>query len=109
MRSSSARNYGLDSLRLLSMFMVTLLHVLGQGGVLKSTTPLSINYEVAWLLEIAAFCAVNCYVLISGYVSIDSTPKALNIVLLWLQVLFYSLVVTLLFTFLTLKWLPYAR
>ena len=33
------RNYGIDLLRIVSMFMVVLLHTLGQGGILKSTVP----------------------------------------------------------------------
>ena len=59
---------GRDRLRMAAMFMVAVLHVLGAGGVLNSATPLSPDYVTAWLLETAAFCAVNCYALLSGYV-----------------------------------------
>lgn len=31
------RNYGIDSLKLVLMFMVGILHVLGQGGILERT------------------------------------------------------------------------
>ena len=30
------KNYGIDALRILSMFMVTILHVLTQGGILNA-------------------------------------------------------------------------
>ena len=60
------RNYGIDALRLISMFMVVVLHVLGQGGVLKAAK--NGQYIISWLLEIIAYCAVNCYAIISGYV-----------------------------------------
>ncbi len=91
------RDYGVDLLRIFSMIMVVLLHVLGAGGVLESTKQGSAWYEVAWLLETAAYCAVNCYALISGYVGYRSKPKYANIVLLWLQVLLCSVGIHLIF------------
>ncbi len=84
------RNYGIDLLRILSMFMVVLLHVLGAGGILSTAKPLSLNYEIAWFLETMAYCAVNCYALISGYVGVTSKHKYSNIAFLWLQVAFYT-------------------
>ena len=33
------RNYGIDLFRMLAMFMVAILHVLGQGGILGNTPP----------------------------------------------------------------------
>ena len=46
---STKRNYGIDILKILSMFMVVVLHVLGQGGVLKHALDLTLNDTVAWL------------------------------------------------------------
>lgn len=91
------RNYNVDLYRIIAAFLVTVLHVLKQGGILKSASPGEINYWIAWLLEIGAFCAVNCFALISGYVMINKTVKAKNIIGLWFQVLFYSLVFTAIF------------
>ncbi len=91
------RNYGIDLLRIISMAMVVILHVLGQGGVLASTEKLSLKYELAWALEIAAYCAVNCYAIISGYVGSGSKFKLSGILSLWLQVAFYSVGITVLF------------
>lgn len=91
-------NYGIDALRILSMFMVVIAHILGPGGVLAASEPMSIQYEAAWFLEIAAYCSVNCYALISGYVGIYAKYKYRNIVMLWLKVLFYTLSITLLFS-----------
>ena len=51
------RNYGIDLLRLVAMFMVVILHVLGQGGVLSATT--GDKHHIAWFLETAAYCAVD--------------------------------------------------
>ena len=84
------RNYGIDLLRIVSMLMIIILHMCGHGGILKNTVPLSYRYEVAWFLETASYCAVNCYALISGYVGIKSKFKYSGIAALWLQVAFYT-------------------
>lgn len=89
------RNYGIDLLRCFSMFLVAVLHILGHGGVLDAGS--GVNYAVSWLLETAAYCAVNCYALISGFVGIRAKYKYSSIIMLWLQVVFYTLLITLAF------------
>ena len=44
------RNWGLDFLRILSMLMVVVLHLLGRGGVLANAEPFTANYWAAWAL-----------------------------------------------------------
>ena len=88
------RNYGIDALRIVSMFMVVVLHVLGRGGVLQTAPRGSINYNAAWLLETSAYCAVNCYALISGYVGVDSKYRYKSIIYLWCRVVFYMAAIT---------------
>ena len=46
------RNYNVDLFRITAAFLVIVLHVLGQGGILNSVVPNSINYWVAWFLII---------------------------------------------------------
>ncbi len=92
--TAKQRDYGIDLLRILSMGMILTLHVLGHGGVLKSTKVLSAEYNAAWLMETAAYSAVNCYGLISGYVGVPSRFKISNLTQLWLQVLAYSVGIT---------------
>lgn len=93
------RNHGIDLLRIVSMLMIVVLHVLGRGGILSACTRGSTNYYVAWFLEIGCYCAVNCYALISGYVGINSKPKFSSLATIWCQVAFYSLGIALLFFF----------
>lgn len=112
MASLSKRNYGIDFLRMLSMLMVVVLHVLGQGGIIGSTTVLSANYEVAWLFETAAYCAVNCFALISGYVCVEASFKYSRLIALWFQVVFYTVGITVLFNIFrpeTITGLSYAK
>ncbi len=90
MSLADKRNYGIDLLRIVSMLMVLILHILGAGGILDGTEKLSLNYELAWLLETSAYGAVNCYALISGYVGYKAKYRYTNLAVLWLQVLLYS-------------------
>lgn len=91
------RNYGIDLLRMFSMFMVVLLHLLGGGGMLgASASNVSAN-RILWLIEIGCYCAVNCYALVSGWVGYKSKFKFTNIIVLWLQVFFYSFLIHLIF------------
>lgn len=87
------RNYGIDLLRIVTMFMIVNLHVFWYGGILRSENLyfLSAKYNIVWILEIICYVAVNCYALISGFVGIESRYKYSNIVLLWFRVVFYSI------------------
>lgn len=76
------------------MFMVVVLHVLGHGGVLAAVSAPSWRYGLCWGLEAAAFCAVDCYALISGYVGSGRRFRLTGAVLLWLRVVFYTLLIT---------------
>lgn len=96
-KNDTKRNMGIDLLRIVSMFLVVFLHVLGRGGVLENAPILSTNYEIAWFIEIAAYCAVNCYALISGYVGIHGHYRYSNLALLWLRVAFYTILITIVF------------
>ena len=96
-RVQTKRNLGLDLLRMVAMWMVAILHVLGAGGVLSSAAPLSPDYETAWLLETAAYCAVNCYALLSGYVGLTGRFRYSNLALLWCQAAVYTIGIPLVF------------
>lgn len=93
------RNYGIDLLRLVSMFLIVVLHSLSRGA-LVGVSPFNIHYEVGFLIEALTYCAVNCFALISGYVGVDSKFKYRRIVPIWLQVVFYCLIFTVFFMYL---------
>lgn len=91
------RNYGMDFLRILSMFFILILHTLGQGGVLANSEINSNQYKFTWFMEICAYCAVDVFALISGYVSYNGKEKRVNYanyINLWFQVAFYGVLVT---------------
>lgn len=87
--------HNLDLLRIVSMFMIVLTHILGKGGLRDAVDGREDAYFfIVWFMQIFAYVAVNCYGLISGYIGLGSESKLSKIALLWLQVLFYTLVIT---------------
>ena len=92
------RNYGIDLLRLVLMYMVCMLHTLGQGGILASSVPGTWGHKGYFFLETFAYCAVDGFAFISGYMASDKPRKYEKIIEMWFQVFFYSFVVTALFT-----------
>lgn len=98
--SKKERNYGIDLLRIVSMFFIVILHSLGQGGILNNALLNSNQYKISWFMEICAFCAVDIFAIISGYVSYreeDKPVKYSNYINLWLEVVFYGVIITLIF------------
>lgn len=93
MMDGDYRNYGIDIARILSMFMVVLIHNLLNGGVLRFD-----NYGITnlsyWLLENLAIVAVNLFAMISGFLLVDRHWKVKKIFSLWKVVLFWSFTVT---------------
>ena len=90
---SNSRNAGIDMLRILSMFLIVILHVLGQGGAMVRISTHPETYHACWLLETAALCAVNCYGLISGYVGVKASFRPSRLLNLWTIVFFYSVMI----------------
>lgn len=100
------RNY--EILRIVAMFMIVCLHYLSKGGALANPKDsLTTTGYFAWFLEAFCLVAVNVYVLISGYFGIgekESTEKPVKMksvctrtLRIWLQVLFYSVVIGVIF------------
>lgn len=105
---SGGRNYGIDILRIISMYMIVTEHVIGQGGLLVRNPNQLSAYYATWAVETACFCAVNCYGLISGYVGVYSRFRPGRILELWLQVFFYTSLIYLAAMLLHPEWLASA-
>ena len=89
------RNYGIDVLRMISMLMVVILHIINIGGIKNNAKGL--NFHAVVILYSISFCAVNLFALISGYLGATREFKWKNIVILWLQVVFYSIGILLIY------------
>lgn len=95
METKNERVIGLDLLKIICMFFVLTLHSLNYGGILNKQLFLSINYETAVFIHTLCNCAVDCFVIITGFVMCKRKIQFSNLMVLWLEVCFYSVVITL--------------
>ncbi len=95
-KNCKERNAGVDLLRIVSMLMVVILHILGQGGVLAgvSAAPQTAGYAVAYLLESCCFLSINSFALVSGYVGAEGHFRYARLFETQLRVLFYTVLIT---------------
>lgn len=97
MKTKSKRLANIELLRILAMCMVIMLHYLGKGELLPMVSiHMGKTGFVAWIMESLSVVAVNVYVLISGYFLVDTEFKPGKILKLVSQVLFYTILVTIL-------------
>lgn len=89
-----SRNSSIELLRILSMCSVIGHHFLKWGGVLDASEFGSIEYMVYWLINGLFFTCVNCFMLITGYFMNGSQMRPSRLLKFWLQVVFYSVVCT---------------
>lgn len=93
------KNYGIDLLRIVAMFFVVILHQLLISGGLVQEDDTAV-YNCFWLMEIIAYGATDLFGLISGYVGYREEKKkykASSLIFIWIQAIFYNIIITLLF------------
>lgn len=97
---NNKRNCGIDILRVLTMFFIVSGHVLIHGGALETVTIVNKSqFAVIWLIESLIYCGVNCFGLISGYAGYREDNfelKLSKIIQIWMQVVFWGVVILLL-------------
>ena len=74
---NNSRNANIELLRMLSMFMVLVLHALRWSGALDYTS--GMHYWAYWWLEALSIVAVNVFMLISGYFQIYGRFKTKSV------------------------------
>lgn len=94
MKATNERDYGIDLLRILTSFMVVIIHLLYYGDLAAYATPQSFSYYACYCIGIFFVCAVNCFGLISGYIGYSSEYKISNILKHQLTVVFFTLSIT---------------
>ena len=77
------------------MFTVISAHIVSKGNIILSNEPI-ISF-LACVLYAMGVCSMDAYALISGYVGVDTKFKFSRFALLWFNVLFYSVVITIIF------------
>ncbi|MCQ2418869.1 MAG: acyltransferase [Clostridia bacterium] len=89
-QNSLQRNYGIDLLRCVAMFLIVVIHIYNQGGLLNAISKKE-TYYVNYTVRLIALGAVNLYAMISGYVMLHGSFKLRRLIGLWLQVVFWGL------------------
>ncbi len=102
--TDNGRNYGIDLLRLVSMFLVVLLHA--TGAVRKSAEAGTSMYEMIYLLRTLCFPCVDIFAIISGYVGWKHRLSINGVAGTWLLVVWHTVLITGLTALLKPEWLP---
>lgn len=87
------RKLGLEWLRIISMLMIVLLHSIDHSGLYENLVKGSALYYYEQFIYAAVQVCVNCFVMISGYFLITSSFKFSKMLSLWVEVVFYSLLI----------------
>lgn len=88
------RNYGIDTLRIVSMLLIMIMHSYTYGGIISNTEFMSTNFLVAHLIKAFCLVSVNCYAMITGYVCYKIIFRMSRLINLWLQVVYYTVLIT---------------
>lgn len=88
------RNVGIELLRIVSMYLIAVLHILNKGGVLYSFGGNTPQYYVLQCINAATYCSVNCFALISGYVGWNKQFRYSKMLAFWFKVFFYAICIT---------------
>lgn len=98
MSNPQKRDANLDLLRIFSMLLIIFLHSIDHSGVLEQAEHSSpaMYFYVRFAYALCQVC-VNCYVMLSGYYLVHSKFRLQKLAALWMETVFYSFVLKLLF------------
>ncbi len=87
------RHSGFETMRILSMVMIVLMHGIGHGGLGSAVLQGSAAFWIYWLLFILARVSTNCFVMLSGYYLSErkGAVRAGRLFRIGAQVWFYSM------------------
>lgn len=95
--SMKQRNANMDLLRIVSMLLIIFLHSIDHSGVLEAAVPGTWMYYYVYFGYYLAQVCVNCFVLLTGYFMIESKFRPSKLISLWMEVVFYSLIIRIMF------------
>lgn len=95
-KDHNERQSNIELLRIISMCMIIAMHYMTKGMQIdKLSVDSSLHNIVFWIIYAFCLSSVNAYVLISGYFAPDAKWSVTKVVRLWIEVLFYSILVAL--------------
>lgn len=89
-KAGKERQANVELLRICSMLMIVMMHLLNHGKILETTAKGSISYYLVWILFGISFVSISTYILISGYFLCETAFSFRRILKLEGQVWFYS-------------------
>lgn len=89
-KAGKERQANLELLRICSMLMIVMMHLLNHGKILETTAKGSLSYYLVWILFGISFVSISTYILISGYFLCEASFSFRRILKLEGQVWFYS-------------------
>lgn len=96
--AKKSREANLDLLRIVSMLLIIFLHSIDHSGVLENAENCGTGIYF-WVQLTYALCmvCVNIYVMLSGYFMVNSKFRLHKLLTLWIEAVFYSFVLKLVF------------
>lgn len=91
------RKSNFELLRIITMIMIVTMHVLDHSGIFLSKDFTSFNFVASSLINGFSIVAVNCYILISGYFGYKQEFKKEKLINLYIQVIFISIAISVIF------------
>lgn len=93
--NTNNRLYGLDILRILSIILITFIHLIAYTGIEESQGLSTVNN--IYLLSISTFTviAVNSFIMITGYFQCEKSLNYKRIISIWFNVVMLSIVLLL--------------
>ena len=91
------RQVNLEILRMISMFMIIVIHIVNHGWMIDLVQKGTASYYIVWFLFGIGFTSINIYILISGYFLVMSKFSSWKVLRMVRHVLFSALGITLLF------------
>ena len=90
-KQNNNRNFGIDLLRIIMMFLIVLRHGSYQSGAISIANIPKMNYLIGIVIANISGIAVNCYIIISGYFLCKQKIRFERIFNLYITIIFYSL------------------
>ena len=89
---NTKRQLNFELLRIISMLLIITLHFISHGGGVELSDKYSAMNIIMLFIDLCAMVSVNCYVLLSSYF-LKGKISLKKILLLWIEVEFYSIVI----------------
>ena len=86
------RNANMELLRILAIYFVVMLHLLGKTSAIDELTYGTFTYYVVWIMENICKIGNSVLIVISGYFYVDTKFKTYKLLNLWIQTYFYSVI-----------------